>query len=124
MTLGKRLSYYVEKQGFTKKSFCEKFSFEYNNMVSVMADKRPLGINILNQIHFALPNMNVHWLLYEEGKVEIETKENYSFLKDLNIDFLKEPDSIYEDSSDLFENLLLKYLERKKIKNKINEIVK
>ena len=55
MSIGKRLTYYIEKQGFTKRKFCDKYSFEYNNMVSVMADKRSLGINIIDKIHFALP---------------------------------------------------------------------
>jgi hypothetical protein len=35
MGSGKRLSYYVDKQGFIKKKFCEKFSFDYNNMTSI-----------------------------------------------------------------------------------------
>ena len=85
MCTGKRLGYYIEKQGFKKKEFCLKFSFEYNNLINVMADKRTLGINILHQLHFALPKLNIHWLLYGEGPEEIE--ENYS------------NDSIYIDST-------------------------
>jgi hypothetical protein len=45
MGSGKRLSYYVDKQGFIKKKFCEKFSFDYNNMTSIMSEKRVLVVN-------------------------------------------------------------------------------
>lgn len=50
MGQGKRLTYYVEKQCFTKKNFCEKFGFNYNNMVNVFADKREIGMILLNQL--------------------------------------------------------------------------
>lgn len=114
MEAGKRLAYYVEKQGFTKKDFCNTFEFEYNNMVSVMAEKRSLGINILNKIHESLPNLNIHWVLYGEGPIEVNnTVEN----------ILNEPEEEYAIHKDSFEFLLLKYLENPTIKSKINEIV-
>lgn len=115
MSTGKRLTYYIEKQGFKKKDFCNKYSFEYNNMVSVMADKRPLGINILDKLHFALPKLNIHWLLYGEGPEEIIDHES---------NVLNEPAEMYISKGDTFEYLLLKYLDNEKIKNKIYEIIK
>lgn len=115
MSTGKRLSYYIEKQGFRKKEFCNKFSFEYNNMVSVMADKRSLGINILNQIHYSLPKLNIHWLLYGEGPEELKNE-------DLNV--LNEQAEMYVKENDAFEFLLLKYLENENVKQKIYEIIK
>ena len=57
MGQGKRLAYYVEKQGFTKKNFCEINSLEYNSMVMIMAEKRVIGINVLNRIHEILPKL-------------------------------------------------------------------
>ncbi|UOX32392.1 hypothetical protein LXD69_10040 [Flavobacterium sediminilitoris] len=114
MSTGKRLTYYIEKQGFKKKEFCEKFGFEYNNLVSVMADKRPLGINILNQLHESLPNLNVHWLLYGEGTIEFNSE---------NFQMVAEDPEIYS-SNDPFEKTLLKYLEKKSVIEKINEIAK
>jgi len=115
MSSGKRLTYYIGKQGFTKKEFCNKYSFEYNNLVTVMSDKRPLGINILDRIHYALPKMNVHWLLYGEGPEEIE---------DYQLKVLNEPAEMYIAENDTFEYLLLKYMDNEKIKNKIYEIIK
>lgn len=117
MSAGKRLTQYIENKGFTKKSFCEKYSFDYNNMVNVFADKREIGMKVLNQIKIALPDLSVDWLLYEVGNPEL-TKYNTKDTKSLPI--LKEPSINY--SEDYFEKLLLEYLEHPKIKNKINEI--
>lgn len=115
MSTGKRLSYYIEKQGFKPKEFCTTHSFEYNNLINVMADKRTLGINVLNQLHFALPKMNVHWLLYGEGPEEVSENE---------INILNEPAEMYVTNNDAFEFMLLKYMENPKIKNKIYEIIR
>lgn len=114
MGIGKRLTYYVEKQGFTKKSFCERYSFEYNNLTSIMSEKRVLGIKTLDQLHIALPTMNVHWLLYGEGPEDIDEKQ---------INILNEPGENYISKNDAFEFMLLKYLENEKIKKKIYEII-
>ena len=57
MGQGKRITYYVEKQGFTKKNFYEINSLEYNSMVMIMAEKRVIGINVLNRIHEILPKL-------------------------------------------------------------------
>jgi hypothetical protein len=114
MGAGKRLTYYIEKQGFTKKSFCKKFSFTYNSFVQILAESRPIGGNVLDQIHFALPKMNVHWLLYGEGPEELDEKQS---------NILNEPAEMYVKNNDAFEFMLLKYLENEKIKKKIYEII-
>ncbi len=119
MSAGKRLAQYIEYKGFTKKSFCEKYSFDYNNMVNVFAGKREIGMKVLNQIKLALPDLSVDWLLYEVGNPEL-TKYNTKDTKILPV--LEEPSINY--SVDHFEKLLLEYLEHPKIKNKINEIAK
>lgn len=113
MGAGKRLTNYIEKQGFTKKDFCNTFGFEYNSFVQILAEKRPLGIKIIDKVHEALPNLNVHWMLYGEGNAELnnglsivnDEKENYN-------------------TTDVFEKTLLKYLENEAIIDKINEIAK
>lgn len=114
MGAGKRLAYYIEKQGFTKKKFCDKFSFTYNSFVQILAESRPIGGNVLDQIHYALPKLNVHWLLYGEGPEEISDNESY---------VLNEPAEMYVSKGDAFEFMFLKYLENEKIKNKIYEII-
>lgn len=115
MSGGKRLTYYIEKQGFTKKSFCENFGFDYPSFTQVLSGTRSMGIIMIDKIHFALPKLNVHWLLYGEGNEEISNDEIY---------FLNEPAEIYGSDNDVFEKVLLNYLSKEKIKSKINEIVK
>lgn len=115
MGQGKRLTYYVEKQGFTKKNFCEINSLEYNSMVMIMAEKRVIGINVLNRIHEILPKLNVHWLLYGEGPEEVAESQ---------VHLLNEPAEMYVTNNDAFEYMLLKYMENPKIKNKIYEIIR
>lgn len=114
MGQGKRLTYYVEKQGFTKKTFCDINLLEYNSMVMIMAEKRVIGINVLNRIHEILPKLNVHWLLYGEGPEEVTESDQY---------VLNEPAEMYVSKADAFEFMLLKYMENDKIKNKIYEII-
>lgn len=115
MGRGKRLAYYIEKQGYTRKKFCEKFSFPYNSFVLILTESRPIGGNVLDQLHFALPKMNVHWLLYGEGPEEVAGNE---------INILNEPAEMYVTNNDAFEFMLLKYMENPKIKNKIYEIIR
>lgn len=114
MGSGKRLAYYIEKQGFTRKEFCNKFSVNYNSFVQILVENRPLGINTLDQIHFALPKLNVHWLLYGQGPEEICIND---------VDYVNEPAEMYVSKNDSFEYLLLKYMDNPKIKNKLNEII-
>ena len=75
-TPGERLAYYIDYKGFTKIEFCETADLVYNNFIRVLSGKRPLGINVLNSIKSALPNLNVNWLLYEEGFPEIGLEAN------------------------------------------------
>lgn len=111
---GKRLTYYIEKQGYTKKEYCNIFAFEYNNMVNILADTRPLGINLLNRVHESLPKLNMHWLLYGEGPEEI----NGEIINQLN-----EPIEMYAKQPDIIEDLLIKYLQNQNVKAKIHEII-
>jgi hypothetical protein len=115
MGRGKRLAYYIEKQGYTKKKFCEKFYLPYNSFVLILTESRPIGGNVLDQIHFALPKLNVHWLLYGEGPEEVVESQLHT---------LNEPPEMYIANNDAFEYMLLKYMDNPKIKNKIYEIIK
>lgn len=114
MGSGKRLTYYLEKQNITKTEFCKKFAFDYASFTQVLVETRPMGIKIVDKIHFALPKLNVHWLLYGDGPEEITDNENY---------ILNEPPEMYIKNNDAFEFMLLKYLENDKIKKKIHEII-
>jgi hypothetical protein len=107
MEVGKRLSEYIEKQGFSKPKFCEKYEIDYNGFVRILADKRPIGINVLHQVHNALPNLNVHWVLYGEGPMEI------------NESILNEPKEAYKINKDS----LLKLLSDKEFKDVVVKII-
>lgn len=85
MGQGKKLAYYVEKQGFAKKSFCEINSLEYNSMVMIMAEKRVIGINVLNRIHEILPKLNVHSKI-EDTMIYVHIAESVTDIEILNLD--------------------------------------
>lgn len=114
MAGGKRLTYYIEKQGFTKTAFCNEHGFDYPSFTQILVETRPLGIKIINKIHESLPKLNVHWLLYGEGPEEITDNEML---------VLNEPAEMYTSQNDSFEYLLLKYMDNEKIKKKIYEII-
>jgi hypothetical protein len=115
MGAGKRLTYYIEKQGYTKRYFCDNFSFDYASFTQVLAETRPMGIKIVDKVHFALPKMNVHWMLYGEGSEEFQ--DDFS-------NILNEPLEFYGKENDIIESIIVKYLDSDKIKNKIYEIIK
>lgn len=112
MSIGKRLTYYIESQGFKKKEFCETFELDYNSFIMILADKRSLGINILQKVHEALPKMNVHWLLYGNGPIEWIENSEY------------EKKSPTYKKEDYIEELILMYLNNERVAIKINEMVK
>lgn len=114
MAGGKRLTYYIEKQGITKKDFCNKNGFDYASFTQVLSETRSMGIIIIDKIHIALPKLNIHWLLYGEGTEEIED----------NFIILNETSENYNSENDFFERVLLKYLGNEKIKTKIKQILK
>ena len=113
-TVHGRLSYYIEKQGFTLREFCKKFDFQYNSFTQIAAGTRPLGRNILDKIVSALPNLSVDWLLYGRGKPEVS---NVYVSEEVTKKF-NEPGY----NSDLFEELLLKYLKKPSIQDTIRDI--
>lgn len=115
MGSGKRLTYYIEKQGFNKKDFCNKHAFDYNSFVQILVETRPFGGKMIDKVHNALPKLNMHWVLYGEGPEEFVDNES---------NVLNEPAEMYVAKNDAFEYMLLKYLDNEKIKTKIYDIIK
>lgn len=111
MGKGKRLTEYVEKQGFKKKEWCETNGLDYNSMVRIMADKMPMGIIVVDRIHNIFPKMNIHWLLYGEGPKEIVLDNNW---------VLNEPKPDYIIEKD-FKNEFLIALQDEKFRKKVVE---
>ena len=113
-TLGERISYLVESTGLNKSQFCQKYGFAKSSFIAITNDTRVIGLNIVKDLMVAFPNLNINWLIYGTGDV--------NYIKNGTIEdhlILKEPEEEYGDS---FENLLLKYLDKKSIQNKILEI--
>ena len=110
--IGKRLAFYIEKQGYKKKEFCEKFGFNYSNFVSTLSGAMPLGINVLNKVKESLPNLNVEWLLYGNG------------IPDLNLESELNAPGAMQLKEDLFEDLLLHYMEKGKVNKLILKMIK
>jgi hypothetical protein len=109
--IGERLSFYIESKGYKKKAFCEKHGFVYNNFVSVLSGKMPLGINVLNKVKESLPDLNIEWLLYGNG------------LPDLNLDSkINDPEQMVV-KSDPLEDLLLNYMEKGKVHKLIQKMI-
>lgn len=65
----------------------------------MLAETRPMGIKIVDKIHYALPKLNVHWLLYGEGTEEVAENQVHS---------LNEPAEMYITKNDAFEFVVLK----------------
>lgn len=114
MSTAERLSYYIKNQVDSLPKFCEEYGIEYNGFTRILSGSRPIGINILHQVHAAFPNLNVHWVLYGDGAMEV----NRDTLSSVNEEF-----EMYNKGKDTFETLLLKYLDRDSIKEKIKSIL-
>ena len=110
MGQGQRLLHYIEKQGLTKKIFCDKYELEYNSMVMIMAEKRKMGIIVINRIHEIFPKLNVHWLLYGEGPLEIYEE----------ISSREATEEAHKIAT--LESWIEKYMETDTFKNKIHEL--
>ena len=109
--VGRRLAFYIENKGYKKKEFCEKYGFVYNNFTSILTEKMPLGINVLNKIKESLPDLNIEWLLYGNGVPELNLENQ-----------VNEPMESYQ-KEDAFEELLLKYIEKGKVHKQLQKMI-
>lgn len=75
-TIGERLTYLIESQYSSKTKFCEENGLEYNSFQPFTNNKRTLGIHLLNKLVEVFPNLNVNWLLYGKGKININDDES------------------------------------------------
>lgn len=107
-SIGERLAQHLEDQGITKKDFCEQNDLVYNNFVRVLKGNRALGMNVLNKIKKGLPNLNVNWLLYGQGKPILNESESQEDQKAKN---------------DSLEALFMMYLNSAKAKELINQMI-
>lgn len=115
-TIGKRITYLIEKEGVSKQEFCDRNQLNYHTIVPITTDKRKIGINVLDDLAKAFPNVNINWLLYGKGSPYlIKTDSNNPNSQ------LGEPSEFYP--KDMFQQLILTYLDKEVVKRKILEIV-
>jgi len=71
-TVGERLDFFIRSKGYTKLSvFCEEHGFVYGTLVQTVKGRR-LGIEILDKIAARFPDLNINWLLYGRGPMEVD----------------------------------------------------
>lgn len=80
MGRGKRLAYYIEKQGYTRKKFCEKFSLPYNSFVLILTESRPIGGNVT-----VLQKLLGHSKI-EDTMIYVHIAESVTDIEILNLD--------------------------------------
>lgn len=113
-TVGERLTYLIESQKISKAEFCKKNGLEYNSFAPVTTDKRTLGIHQLNKIAEVFPNLNINWLLYGKGNININDVDNTLMI-------LEEPSENY--GTDPMEIVFLEYLGKESVKNKLIQML-
>ncbi|RZJ91327.1 MAG: XRE family transcriptional regulator [Chryseobacterium sp.] len=102
-TLGERLKFYIDNQGISMKKFCEANDLSYTNLTMVVKNERSLGMNVLNQIKIAIPEIDSEWLLFGTDRQNVRENENHEIIPSFS-----EPGSIYGE--DPFTKTLLTYL--------------
>jgi len=110
-TIGERLTYYIDKQEFTKKEFCKENDIVYNNFTLILNNTRNLGLNVLNKIKKGLPNLNVNWLLYGQGDADLSPTGSV----------VSEPTINY--GADPMADVILKALKTSKVKEYLSTLI-
>ena len=70
--VGERLELYIRNKGYDIKTFTKEYDINYNSLIPIITGKRKLGIIILDKIAAAFPDLNINWLLYGKGPMEID----------------------------------------------------
>ncbi len=116
--LAKRLETLVNTKEYSIKEFAELIETPTSNMYGYLNGKRAIGLKIINKIKEVIPDLNINWLLYNQGS---------SFLSGETIDVVNETSSEYGKADSLDEiihsmvNSRVKQLEHK-IDKKFEEL--
>lgn len=116
-TVGDRFKHLIQVETGSIKEFCDRYDFVYYSIQPILNNKREMGMNILKQLLEHYPNLNLDWFLLGKGEEMYNKKDGLA-----TVNVLNEPAVKYGE--DAFEKLLLTYLNKDKVKNKISEIVK
>lgn len=106
--IGSRLEFFIRSKGYNDiKSFAIKYSINYNSLIPIITGKRKLGMIMLNKIAAAFPDLNINWLLYGKGPIEIDFSRREGLT-----DFEYQLASYLKDN-DTTRNAVLKFLSEK-----------
>lgn len=115
-TVGERLTYLIESQFVTKAEFYKKYDLKDSSWNPITTNKRTLGILLLDRLVEIFPNLNVNWLLYGKGSVNLI---NNAFDESLMI--VQEPENSGYD--DPVEKVFLHYLDRPNVINNLKKLI-
>jgi transcriptional regulator with XRE-family HTH domain len=123
-SIGSRLLYLIESQGDNLTSFSKKTEINYASLSELTRDKRNLGGVLLKRLAEAIPDLNLNWLFLGEGEMFLHKNAIESEYKNVvESSILNEPFEQYL-TIDPGEEMLLKYLDSKRVQDKLKLIFK
>lgn len=57
------------------RKLCELEKINYNSINNAL-QKKVIGLKLVNQFKQIFPNLNINWLLYDEGEMMLKTNQN------------------------------------------------
>ncbi|MFL9844702.1 hypothetical protein [Flavobacterium rhizosphaerae] len=89
MSSGKRLEQYLNDKGNSNlKDFCREHDITYTSFIAILNGKRTFGMPLLIKIGELFPQLNINWLLFGRGPVEIAIN-NQEGLNDMDFQLAK-----------------------------------
>jgi len=113
---GERLRQFLESKGISIRKFCIENDISYNSFHQIITGGRKIGLNTLKQVAKAYPNLNMNWVIFGKGPIEIDYSAG-------GLLFSNEPFPTYGEKDAGFQ-LFLKYLEYPESIEKILNIIK
>lgn len=101
-TINQRIAYIIETKERSKASAAQRMGYTRSYITYITTDNSSVGIQVVNKILNAYPDVNARWLITGEG-IPFETAENV----------VKEPQEVYGVLVDQIK-LLQKLLEEKR----------
>jgi len=113
--LAERLETLVKESGYSIKEFSDLIETPTTNIYGYLNGKRPIGLKIINKIKHVIPDLNLNWLLYNQGSPKL----------DIDFNDVNEPNSFYGSSNSL-DSLINDLVENKinALENKIDLKIK
>ncbi len=103
-----RISLFIEHQGISQNAFDVSIGRPKGYIGKQSRSKASIGSDILETILRTYKNLNPQWLISGEGEM-VKVSRNENEVKEVASEYTQDP----------FEKLLLMYLDRPKIKEKI-----